>query len=246
MSYLFDLHVHTYESSRCGQVPASDMIRRYHQLGYAGVVITDHITKRYVDGKCVNSGATSWQEKVEKLQLGYNDAKKTGEELGMTVLFGWEFTNISYHTISGIDLVTLGLDADFLLNNPQIDTMEGDEYIDLVQSAGGLVNYAHPYRHMPPNFVPPHTNTIAVEVLNACHHTAKYPGDFDTPALAFAKEHGKIQLAGCDAHRLHEVDGTGVLFNSRPTDNNRLLTAILQGDYKLMLQGKEWDSTGKK
>ncbi|MCL2212475.1 MAG: hypothetical protein FWB93_01400 [Oscillospiraceae bacterium] len=241
MSYLFDLHVHTAESSGCGQVPGGDMIRCYHQRGYAGVVITDHLVGGYVNGKCAHTTATDWQGKVDGLIKGYAEARKVGDELGMVVLFGWEYR--TKYAAGMADLLTYGLDAEFLLANPQLDGMEGDEYVDFVQSSGGLVSFAHPYRHMPQDYVPPHTNVAAVEVLNACHHTEKYPGGFDLLALAFASKHDMLPLAGCDAHHLHEVDGTGMLFDTRPTNNNELLAAIHKGQYKLILQGKEWDMT---
>ena len=42
MSYLYETHCHTKESSACGLATADEMIAAYHQKGYRGVIITDH------------------------------------------------------------------------------------------------------------------------------------------------------------------------------------------------------------
>ena len=42
MTYLYDCHVHTAETSWCGRVPAGEMAQLYKQAGYTGIVIIDH------------------------------------------------------------------------------------------------------------------------------------------------------------------------------------------------------------
>ena len=39
--YLYETHLHTKESSKCGLVPAAEMVRKYRNAGYTGIVITD-------------------------------------------------------------------------------------------------------------------------------------------------------------------------------------------------------------
>ena len=40
--YLFDAHVHTAESSRCGRMPGAEVAEFYAKKGYSGIIITDH------------------------------------------------------------------------------------------------------------------------------------------------------------------------------------------------------------
>ena len=49
MSFLFDTHIHTKESSACGEVRAADIVARYKSLGYDGIIVTDHMQKKGID-----------------------------------------------------------------------------------------------------------------------------------------------------------------------------------------------------
>ena len=40
--FLLDMHMHTKETSSCGEVPAAEGVRLYKEAGYQGVMITDH------------------------------------------------------------------------------------------------------------------------------------------------------------------------------------------------------------
>ena len=42
MNYKYELHCHTKEVSRCGAVPAAEIVKMYKENGYDGIVITDH------------------------------------------------------------------------------------------------------------------------------------------------------------------------------------------------------------
>ena len=41
--YLFEMHAHTSQTSRCGEVPAEQVVNTFKNLGYDGIVITDHM-----------------------------------------------------------------------------------------------------------------------------------------------------------------------------------------------------------
>ena len=47
--FLLDMHMHTKETSSCGEVPAAEGVRLYKEAGYQGVMITDHYHKQYFD-----------------------------------------------------------------------------------------------------------------------------------------------------------------------------------------------------
>ena len=78
-----DLHVHTSEVSGCGRVPAAEMARLYHEAGYDGIVITDHL----IAGK---NQEMPMPERAAWYLSGYRAAKAEGEKLGLTVLLGAE------------------------------------------------------------------------------------------------------------------------------------------------------------
>ena len=41
--YLFDPHTHTAETSKCGHLPAAEVVDRYVRNGFSGLVVTDHL-----------------------------------------------------------------------------------------------------------------------------------------------------------------------------------------------------------
>ena len=43
--YLFDPHTHTAETSKCGHLPAAEVVDRYVRHGFSGLVVTDHLTR---------------------------------------------------------------------------------------------------------------------------------------------------------------------------------------------------------
>ena len=44
--YRYETHFHTALVSPCGNVPADEAVRAFHEQGYAGITVTDH----YYDG----------------------------------------------------------------------------------------------------------------------------------------------------------------------------------------------------
>ena len=58
------------------------------------------------------------------------------------VLFGLE-----HHYGAGKEVLTYGIDLDFLLAHPDLHLLPLEEYRRVVNQAGGLVVMAHPYRH---------------------------------------------------------------------------------------------------
>ena len=46
--YLYDPHTHTAETSKCGHLPAADVVERYVKHGFSGLVVTDHLHPEYL------------------------------------------------------------------------------------------------------------------------------------------------------------------------------------------------------
>ena len=55
--YLYDPHTHTSETSKCGHLPAAEVVERYVKNGFSGLVVTDHLHPAI---KPPRSGVTSW------------------------------------------------------------------------------------------------------------------------------------------------------------------------------------------
>lgn len=203
--YLWETHMHTKETSRCGRCAAARMVRAYKDAGYHGIVVTDH----FLNGNSVPSKTAPWQARIDRMLKGYLAAKRAGEKLGITVLFGWEYY------WQGADFLTFGLHEDFLRDQPDLCDISIETYIRRVRGCGGLVSQAHPFREA--IYLPPHVEkrwdiVDAIEVINGSH--AAKNRSWDEQAQALAKSHGLIQTAGSDAHSLDAVATAAVAFDT--------------------------------
>ncbi len=190
--FLAQIHLHTSESSGCGEATGAEMARACKDAGYQLVVITDH----FMNANTTADRSWPWRRQVETLMAGYRAAKAEGDRIGLTVLFAWETMT------HGPEFLTYGLDEAFLLGNPDLADLGITEYLLRIERAGGFVTHAHPYReavYIQP-FAPSYDHIEACEVFNA-HHNPRY----NPPALRDAQKYGLIELAGSDAHRMDQV-----------------------------------------
>ncbi len=215
--------MHTSESSRCGRSSAHDMVKAYRDKGFSGVVITDH----FVNGYSYAALKDTWKDKIDTYLVGYHAAKEAGDELGIKVYLGWEFT---YQRNNGEDYLTLGLsEHDLYENLIDCDQMTIEEYVDKVHALGGIIIRAHPYREAgyikESGIERPSLPIDAVEVFNAGNEKQ----EFNDKAFAFAKKHGLHMVAGSDTHHVDTVATGYVGFESDPADYAALCEMIRTG-----------------
>lgn len=218
--FLYETHMHTLESSVCGMYSAVNQVRTYKDLGYTGVIITDHLnSKNYAIGRFKRmEPLLSWKEKVEFLIRGYEKAKNEGDKIGLDVFLGWEFD------YRGSEFLTYGLDKDFLLRNKDIDEMPIEAYSALVRNAGGYLAQAHPYRKKNERQVPVNPDLVdGVEIFNA---SRIYKGDENEKAMAFALSHSLPIQAGTDSHQPNRPFYSGIMLDKKAQSVFDIIGAI--------------------
>ena len=217
MQYLYELHLHTAESSLCGKVSGAAHARYYQALGYDGICVTDH----FLNGNAVRFPHLPWREQIDRFEAGYLAAKAEGERIGLKVFFGWE-NSID----SGAHLLTYGPDADFLRAHPEIMTLPFPEYAALVHAHGGVIIQAHPFRlasYVKVLQLDPRS-TDAVEVDNACNDERA-----NRLAAYYAEQFGLPAAAGSDNHT-DRLDRYAAVASPVALDSiGRLMRAILDG-----------------
>ena len=194
LPFKIDAHVHTCETSQCAKSSGAAIAQRYHQMGYHGIVITDHIHDGYIH-QLENS--ENWQACVDSFLLGYQAAKATGDKLDLAVILGAEL-RLENDTS---DFLIYGIDEDFLRRNPYLHrhTIE-DFYHKFSQQV--LIIQAHPFRRGNHPVNPQHMHGVEVEngspfIENNNHLTA-----------AFVQAHPHLcTTKGSDTHH---VDGAGL------------------------------------
>lgn len=221
--YKYETHVHTSETSACAYDKASDMVQAYKEAGYQGIIVTDH----FFNGNTSVPTHLPWETRVELFCRGYENAKAEGDKCGLQVFFGWEY---GYnHT----DLLTYGLDKDFLLEHPDVLSWGVEEYGKQVHLHGGFITHAHPFREA---FYISHARFFpdvvdAVEVINASHTNPV----FNQKALQYAKEHNLLHMSGSDAHAVNQMFGGGVAFDRKMESVADIISTVRSGaEYRLL------------
>jgi len=229
-TYRYEIHCHTKQGSACGRKTGAEVAERYKELGYTGVIITDH----FFNGNCAVSPDLPWRERVERFFDGYEDAKATGDRIGLQVLYGWEYNYLT------TEFLTYGLDKQWLIDNDDILTISPEEYCERVHRDGGYIVHAHPFRERAyitymrlfPHYVD------AVETVNAAHHL--FP-DFDKRADFYADSYHLPKVAGSDYHFDYVGGLCAVDFEERLTDTKHFAALVAAGkhkNYRLDTQGR--------
>ena len=231
--FLYETHMHTSETSFCSTTKAKEHVRIYHDRGYAGIIITDHLSTRNFRRSKFKKGKSlrSWEEKVKFLLKGYEKAKEEGDKIGLDVFLGWEFY------ANGSEFLTYGLGKEFLLNHKDLDKMLIDEYSKLVRENGGYLAQAHPYREKEGMEVPVDQNLIdGVEIYNA---SRTHKGKENAKAIVFAREHNLPVQAGTDAHKPNLKLYSGVMLDHRAKDIKDIIQSLKEKSAKPILQPLE-------
>ncbi len=191
--YKYDTHVHTSESSACASMSGAKQARLYKELGYTGIIITDH----FFNGNSSVPRNLPWEERIERFVLGYEHALEEGEKIGISVLFGWE------ESFCGTDFLVYGLDKQWLLKNPDILNWDIPEHFRRIQEEGGLFVHAHPFR------IADYISEIrlfpeyedAIEIMNAGNQLPIY----NQKAVEYANKYNKPITGGSDAHHANSI-----------------------------------------
>ena len=203
MKYIYETHCHTSQGSACGEMTGEELALYYKAQGYDGVIVTDH----FFNGNCAVDPKLDWETKCELYCAGYRQAKQVGDEIGLTVFFGIEYSYL------GTDLLTYGLDEDWLKAHPEVMQVSVKDYIDLVHRNGGLIIHAHPFReawYIDRIRLFPY-DVDAVEVFNAGNHDPR----FDERASWYADSYGLVRTAGSDRHETRSLSMGATVFSEK-------------------------------
>lgn len=196
--FLTETHMHTAEASGCASATGAEQAEQYKSLGYDTVIVTDH----FFNGNSAVDRSQPWEKRIDDFCLGYEHAKQRGDEIGLNVLFGFEYT------WDGADLLTYGVGKDWLKANGDVMEISVYEFCDRVHATGGVIVHAHPFRQefyiKDLKFLPYQTD--AVEVYNARNRMTEW----NDRAVWYADQFGFVHTAGSDCHNVENGIFSGV------------------------------------
>ena len=195
--YRYETHIHTWPVSRCGKTDVQTSLKYYRDLGFTGVFITNH----FIDKNRPFAEGWSYEERIRYYFSDYEKGKELEKELGLQVFCGVEIS------CKGTDFLIYGLDKQWYVDHPGLDTLTMRQTLTLMGEAGALIIQAHPFREA--NYID-HIRLFprqihGVEVYNGCR------SDFENKlALQYADNYGLLHFAGTDNHKcgLTDFEGT--------------------------------------
>jgi len=188
MLYLYETHIHTSEGSSCGISRGREYIQKYKDLGYTGIIITDH----FYNGNCTGSRDLPWDKWVNGFCSGFEHAREEGARRNFDVFFGWE------ESFGVDDYLVYGLGREWLLEHPEAKDWTLEEQHTNVRNYGGCVVHAHPFRFKNMRLFPEFVD--AVEAANSGNGQLS-----DVLAWAYAKKNKIPVTAGSDIHYAGDI-----------------------------------------
>lgn len=217
--FLFDTHIHTKEASSCSRVFAADIVKRYKELGYDGLIITDHFSASQFE----RHGET-YEEQVRKYLSGYRAAKEYEDE-NFHIILGMELRFLENDN----DYLVYGFDEDFVLNNNLTLYNDPEEFRPVVEENNLIIFQAHPFR-IGMTVIDPEL-LDGVEVYNG--HGDHYSRN--KIANKWAELHSLRKLSGSDFHGNITLEPGGVYFDEYYTDSKQVAKALREGNYSLKI-----------
>ncbi len=215
--YLFDTHIHTKQSSTCSRVWAEDIVKRYKELGYDGLIITDH----YSEYQFKKHKGVTYDEKVQTYLAGYRAAKEFEDE-NFHIILGMEMRFLENDN----DYLVFGFDEDFVLNNDMTQYNDPEEFRPVIEKNNLIMFQAHPFR-IGMTVIDPEL-LDGVEVFNG-HNDHNSSNDI---AYRWAEKYNLRMLSGSDFHGNTKIPG-GVYFEEYITDSKQAAKALKEGKYIL-------------
>lgn len=216
MSFLYETHMHTCQGSACGVSTGKEHARYYKEMGYTGIIITDH----FFGGNTAADRSLPWKERIEWFCSGYEDALAEGQKIGLDVFFGWE------EGYRDDEYLVYGLDKAYMLAHPEMEHWTRREQLENVHRAGGCVIQAHPFR-MRTEYMKwirlGESYSDGCEVANF----GNKPWD-DARAIRWAKANHRVMTAGSDNHHSPAKGLYGIELPERLRDIHDLVKIILE------------------
>lgn len=219
-----ETHAHVLPISTCSIMQPEEMVTAYKEKGYDTLFITDHLSLYHFNKQ--NNGFT-YEQNVDLQYNSYLRAKKQGEELGITVLFGAELSLGNNHWL----LYRENL-IDFIKSRYLFD-MTLEEFLSYAKQNGVTVIQAHPSREG--GKYSPHPELVdGFEVINS---QPKHKNDEEL-LFKLAKQYNLLMTVGSDAHDSLSIGGSAVLSDTPINSISDYLALLSSGKAKFMIWGK--------
>ncbi len=219
MKYKYELHSHTKETSQCAKISAEELVAKYKELGYSGIVITNH----YSDFTFSLKEMFNKKLRSDHYLKGYREAKKYETE-DFSVLLGVELRFF----LNGNDYLIFGVTEELVEKMPFLLPMYLRRTSRFFRKNGCIIIQAHPYR---PYIYRANPKCLdGVEIVNGKSSEIE-----NKKALKWAETKNlKIRTAGSDCHRVTGAGLSGIITNEPIKTNDDLLRILKNSEFHII------------
>lgn len=224
----FEMHVHTAECDICAQIGGAEIVRKYHEAGYKGMVVTDHYFSHFFEWFASELSSNNHRKNIERWLRGYYAARNEGEKLGFTVLPGAEVRFDG--TIN--DYLIYGVDEKFFYEAPILNRLKGITELIKILPEQACVVQAHPFRNQMTVCDP--QLLFGLETYNGGTEPFR-----NQMAKLYAEHYRKRMTSGSDFHNLDSLGCGGIITNQQILTPQDLVYVLKSGNYSNIEDGEE-------
>lgn len=213
MAYLYEMHMHTSDTSPCGWVSAEEGVTMYRLKGYSGVVVTDH----YCSDVFNPIAHLSHDEQMDRFLAGYRHARKAVKGWDFDVLLGVEYRNMESYN----DYLVYGLEEDFFYREKDLMNRPIDQVFNLFHDNNAIIFQAHPYRPYVSNLDHP-------DLIDGIErHNGNARQNYDVKKTVRALRTRNLRaIASSDFHIEEDLANGGIVFGERISSEGALVQAL--------------------
>ncbi len=222
--FKIETHLHTTVISPCGRVAPEQIVARYHEAGYDGIIVTDHYQLEAFRFAGIDLNGTG--KKLEAFLEGYRQVKTCADRIGMRVYYGaeLEFTENRNHYL------LYGFSSELLADPAAVCAMGIAEFSSLAREDGALLIQAHPYRDRCVPVAP-----YLVDGIESVNRHDKHRNR-NHLAIALAEKYQLLQSSGGDFHDPEDICVAGIGADHLPEDSFAMAELLRSGNFQLLGQ----------
>lgn len=221
MRFKYDLHVHTKEISPCARLSVEEIIDKYIEEGYSGLVLTEHFRKGYFR-KCKRE---EWKEKTKEFFYSYDRGIEYCKDKDFYIGLGME---ISFDHEKN-DYLVFGFEKEDYLKNEWMTEMELKDFYNKFKDKAIIIQ-AHPHRNK-------HSKLADINYLHGVeinNQNPRHNNNNDLTKAVYEENPRLIATGGSDVHEEEDLCRTGICTNKKITCDEELLRILRNKEFEII------------
>ena len=227
-----ETHCHSLGGSYCADGKLDELVLRYKEKEYDGVVITNHISD------CVYFGCHKGETHREKVRYYfslYEGVKERLKKVGIKCFYGAEVRVLPLAGKPyGDEFMVYGITEKLMADSKPFFTFTQKELFEFADKNGLFMYQTHPFRDGITVGDPRYLH--GAEAFNGHYHHFNH----NDLAEEFCEKNGLVKMSGTDYHHDGQPITAGVILNRDIDTEEQLVETMLSGDFSLVKDEKTY------